>query len=418
MSETTTATARQLIEKVFGGLLDAAGAGTANNAGDPRLVEKAITDRYTYTQYFSVSEDGRNVTILDDQIPTDAVSQSHDMVDRYAVLAYRSQTSSSSQRDGVTILDAGTTLEEAQNYALNLVENNRNNVYSAQVLIGVPWLYAGRPVFNRVVAFYLVSRSADIDQKSGVPFEAIERQKRKRDKQVQPTDKTDFTTDEWKDPSDDLSIKKLAECVPTAIKQWGIRLAQATDGNVSRESLIFPYKTADGVINLNAVHAALKKVDNSNVPVSVRKAVKIELEGHLKKSHRDIEMSVSFIKSEDALARGLLYGVVYEPLVKDAHDDFATADEIEVAAHNYLPRAMLNVEHTTDQALEKADSVVVESYIAPCDFKLAADTDDDDTVKKGSWVLVTKLFTKELIEAVRKGEITGYSLEGTALKLN
>ena len=403
------------------GLLDAFGATNPDpgggREGDGQL-KKAITDRYTYTWYFSISEDGKNITILDEQVPTDAISQSHELVDRYAVLAYRSSTSSaSSVKDGVTILDEGTTTDEAQNYALSLVENNRNNVYSAQVLIGVPWMYAGRPVFRRVVSFYLISRSAEVDPKSGIPFTEMEKHGRSSasasasasDKNV----KKGFTVDKWEDLSDDLSIKKLAECVPAAIKSWGVRLARATDGKIPRESLIFPYKTADGIINLNAVRDVLKRVDNANVPVSIRKAVKDELTECLKKSHKDIETTITFIKSADALSRGLLYGIVYEPLVKDAHEDFATAEEIEYAAHNYLPKAMLNIEHDEFQTLENSESLVVESYIAPCDFKLG-----DDLVTKGSWVLVTKLLKEELIQKVRDGEITGYSLEGSALKLD
>ena len=387
---------------------------TGSESGLSDHVQKAITDRYTSVYYFSVSEDGKNVTILDSELPTDATAQEHSLVNRYAILSYRSRTTNST-KDGVTILDEGTTTDEAQNYALGLVENNRNNIYSVQVLIGVPWMYAGRPVFRRVVSFYLVSASADMDGKSGVPHAVIEA--RKVDSSSSPTPdkkkkvKKGYTADTWEDPSDSLSVKKLAELVPTAIKEWSIRLARATDGQVSKEMLIFPHKTVDGIINLNAVDNALKKVDKANVPVSVRKAVKEELEKHVQKSE-DVVIEVPFIKSADALDRGLLYGIVYEPLVKDTEKDFATAEEIEGAAHKFLPKAMLNVEHKSDQQLEDADSVVVESYLAPCDFKI-----DQEIVRKGSWVLVTKLFSEELIEKVRNGEITGYSMEGTSFRL-
>ena len=396
------------------------GTGTSAGAGDEDIT-KAVTDYYSSTWYFSITEDGKNITILDDQVPMDAVSQVHTLVDRYAVLVYRSSASSASTvKDSVTILDEGTAVDEAQNYALSLVENNRNNVYSAQVLIGVPWLYANRLVFRRIVSFYLVSRSAEFDKKSGIPFPLMEKRQQKDAGAGGNGDgdagvKKGFTIDKWEAPSDDLSIKKLSECVPVAIKQWGIRLALATDKKIPRESLIFPYKTVDGIVNLNAVRNILKKVDNANIPVSVRKAVTAELTKCLKNAHKDLSTatSVSFIKSEDALSRGLLYGIVYEPLVKDAHEDFATIEEIENAAHNYLPQAMLNVEHDNAQELKNSDSVVVESYLAPCDFKLG-----DDLVRKGSWVLVTKLFKQELIQQVRDGEITGYSLEGSALKLD
>ena len=414
---------KTLIEKMRGFLDTLTLTGPESSFAED--VTKAITDRYTYTWYFSISQDSKNITILDEQLPTDAVAQVHELVDRYAVLVYRLSSKSNSLKDGVTILDEGTTTDEAQNYALSLVENNRNNVYNAQVLVGVPWMYAGRPVFRRIVAFYLVSRSAEIDKKSGVPSLAIGDKgvghgspgpkgiERGKNGDGNGAGGGSFTTEKWENPSDDLSITKLAECVPVAIKEWNVKLARATTGRIPRESLIFPYKTVEGVINLNAVDDILKRVENANVPISIRAAVKAELEKVQKSQTKDIEIKVSFIKSDDTLERGLLYGVVYEPLVKDTHEDFATELEIETAAHNYLPQAMLNVEHQKSQSLEKSDSVVVESYIAPCDFKMG-----EDIVRKGSWVLVTKLFTEELIEKVRNGDITGYSLEGTAFKLN
>nr|WP_051009134.1 XkdF-like putative serine protease domain-containing protein [Bacillus xiamenensis] len=51
---------------------------------------------------------------------------------------------------------------------------------------------------------------------------------------------------------------------------------------------------------------------------------------------------------------------------------------------------------------------VVESYIAPSDFERG-----DEVIKKGSWVLVTKA-SDEIWEQIQKGEITGYSMAGTA----
>ncbi|MGG0813947.1 XkdF-like putative serine protease domain-containing protein [Paenibacillus alvei] len=37
-------------------------------------------------------------------------------------------------------------------------------------------------------------------------------------------------------------------------------------------------------------------------------------------------------------ARQIVYGVVYEPDVEDAHEDTMTADEIEKAAHGFMER--------------------------------------------------------------------------------
>ena len=55
--------------------------------------------------------------------------------------------------------------------------------------------------------------------------------------------------------------------------------------------------------------------------------------------------TVNLIKNETLLKRKLVYGIVYEPEVKDTDGDYASADEIEKAAHDFLPRAATNVEH-------------------------------------------------------------------------
>ncbi|MFI8709949.1 XkdF-like putative serine protease domain-containing protein [Bacillus sp. NPDC077411] len=109
------------------------------------------------------------------------------------------------------------------------------------------------------------------------------------------------------------------------------------------------------------------------------------------------------VKSDDP--QKLVYGVVYEPGVADAHNDFMTAEEIEKAAHKFIADAR-NID--TQHDFEAGAGEVVESYIAPADFEV-----NGQTVQKGSWVIVTKA-TDEIWEQIQKGEITGYSMAGLA----
>lgn len=111
-----------------------------------------------------------------------------------------------------------------------------------------------------------------------------------------------------------------------------------------------------------------------------------------------------FVNKEEA-EQQLVYGIVYEPDVEDAHGDFMTAAEIEKAAHGFMKDAR-NID--TQHDFEAGVGEVVESYIAPADFTLG-----EQEVKKGAWVLVTKA-TDEIWEQIKKGEITGYSMAGTA----
>jgi len=117
----------------------------------------------------------------------------------------------------------------------------------------------------------------------------------------------------------------------------------------------------------------------------------------------------TLIKFVGGLEKGLIYGVVYAPNEVDTDGDFADAEEIECAAHNFLPDAVMNLHHKDN--LE--DVQVVESYIAPCDFKMG-----EQVVTKGSWVLVTKVCNEDLKKAIASGEITGYSLEGSATRID
>lgn len=101
----------------------------------------------------------------------------------------------------------------------------------------------------------------------------------------------------------------------------------------------------------------------------------------------------------------LVYGVVYEPDTVDAHNDMMEASEIEKAAHTFL-KDYRNIDKQHD--FQGGYGEVVESYVAPQDFEVGG-----EVIKKGSWVLVTKA-DEDTWEAIKKGDITGYSMAGLA----
>lgn len=108
------------------------------------------------------------------------------------------------------------------------------------------------------------------------------------------------------------------------------------------------------------------------------------------------------ILKQDA-SQQIAYGVVYEPLVKDAHDDYMTADEIEKAAHIFL-KDYRQIDKQHDFTSQVGD--VIESYIAPADFELGG-----EQVTKGTWVMAVKV-ADEVWTGIQKGEYTGFSLAG------
>ncbi|MCY7792057.1 XkdF-like putative serine protease domain-containing protein [Bacillus haynesii] len=120
--------------------------------------------------------------------------------------------------------------------------------------------------------------------------------------------------------------------------------------------------------------------------------------------HPDFQKEIKVLtKAEDE--KKLVYGIVYEPDTPDAHGDFMTSAEIEKAAHGFLKDAReIDKQHDFQGGVGE----VVESYVAPADFEM-----NGETIKKGSWVLVTKA-SEEIWEQIKKGDITGYSMAGTA----
>ena len=151
----------------------------------------------------------------------------------------------------------------------------------------------------------------------------------------------------------------------------------------------------------------------------------------------------AFVKS-DAHQRYTL-GPVYEPMVEDSQGDFASAAEIEQACWDFNKRlqhqdAMTKAALATYDTLTKAaagESVtvmlpgepiekgmlgiqhavwddsfgdIIESYIAPCDMVV-----DGEPIRKGTWLLGV-IWSEAVFAKILKGEITGYSMGGSATK--
>lgn len=119
-----------------------------------------------------------------------------------------------------------------------------------------------------------------------------------------------------------------------------------------------------------------------------------EEDGKITKSFR-----VPIIKGDQQIC----YGIVSKPDVVDLQGDRLSETEIRKACHKFMQKSQqINKEH---EGPAKAD--IIESYIAPVSF-----TCGGQTVRKGSWVMAVKIYDKSLWDAVKKGEITGFSIAG------
>ncbi|MBU0650251.1 hypothetical protein KKG63_03610 [Patescibacteria group bacterium] len=103
--------------------------------------------------------------------------------------------------------------------------------------------------------------------------------------------------------------------------------------------------------------------------------------------------------------RQIVWGVVYEPDKVDTQGDFASAEEIEKAAHQFL-EGYNQVGLMHNESLSKKANVV-ENYLAPIDFILG-----EGKVKKGAWVMAVHIVDNDIWEQVKKGELNAFSMGG------
>ena len=103
----------------------------------------------------------------------------------------------------------------------------------------------------------------------------------------------------------------------------------------------------------------------------------------------------------------LVYGEVLVPNEVDAQGDIISPEVIEDAAHNFLASYRnLDYKHLY---LANDQANIVESYISPVDFSV-----NDHIIKKGSWIMVTKIIDDQLWDEIKNGELNGYSIVGIA----
>lgn len=111
----------------------------------------------------------------------------------------------------------------------------------------------------------------------------------------------------------------------------------------------------------------------------------------------------SISKKED---EHIVCGIVYEPNTVDSEGDKAAAAEIKKAAYQFMEEVQrFKVNHQGEEVKVK----VLESYIAPVDFTI-----ESQQIKKGSWLLTTRILDEHIWEQIKNRELTGYSMAGWA----
>jgi len=102
----------------------------------------------------------------------------------------------------------------------------------------------------------------------------------------------------------------------------------------------------------------------------------------------------------------IVFGVVLQPDIPDLQEDIISAEEIEKTAHKYLMESRIcGFRHQ-----EKMDAAIVESYVTKNDEYYQ----DQECVRKGSWMVAMKIFDEEKWKGVMSGEYNSFSIGGFA----
>ena len=120
--------------------------------------------------------------------------------------------------------------------------------------------------------------------------------------------------------------------------------------------------------------------------------------------------SIPLIKGLDPGDERFVLGIVLEPEVIDAQGDIYSPDEIRQAAHRFMEEfGGLGLMH---RMRVNGQVKVLESYVSPVDF-----TAGEAAVRKGTWLLAVRILSDALWEQVKSGELTGFSIGGSARRV-
>lgn len=127
----------------------------------------------------------------------------------------------------------------------------------------------------------------------------------------------------------------------------------------------------------------------------------------------DLKIELPICKVDED--RRLVYGVVLEPNVKDAQNEWERPETIERVAHRFLARFNRTTELGVQHSIFGEIGVeLVESYIAPQDLDFDGELATEDVIRKGSWVFAVHVSDDALWRSVKEGGITGFSIGGVA----
>jgi hypothetical protein len=120
----------------------------------------------------------------------------------------------------------------------------------------------------------------------------------------------------------------------------------------------------------------------------------------------EFEKFVPVFPMEKSKDERIVCGIVYAPDEEDLQGDGASEEEIRKAAYHFMEHVQrFKVNHKGKHAKVK----VLDSYLAPVDLILA-----NRQVKKGTWLLTTRILDDKIWKDIKSGKIAGFSMAGYA----
>jgi hypothetical protein len=120
----------------------------------------------------------------------------------------------------------------------------------------------------------------------------------------------------------------------------------------------------------------------------------------------------------------IVYGIVLDPYIVDAHQDWVPPEVVEETAHGWFKGSRLITLHHKTSSNAKAVESHIEAYPTRADYVSARLGEShrawrrkygDDIVHSGAWIIGVQLDDEEW-KAYKRDEIAAFSIEGFGVR--
>ena len=125
------------------------------------------------------------------------------------------------------------------------------------------------------------------------------------------------------------------------------------------------------------------------------------------KGNTEINFRIS--KSDEVKKK--IYGIVYSPNKEDSQGDYATAETIEKAADDFM------IQLSGTNAIDTNHNMIIEPGLNIVENWIVRKGDELFPNETGAWAIGVKVKDDEIWNEIQKGELTGFSIYGEAVRV-